>query len=150
MTQSEKQPLDPSFQASARTELVRLSQELKELDQQMSALQVRREGVSTAVEHLRGLVDPSETLTSGGRPVSGNPGMATADAVVDLLEEHGQPMHYREIHSAIVEQGYTVGGKDPANTLLARFFNDSRLYRPASGTYGLRIWKEGEHESPVQ
>ena len=32
MSQSEKQTLDPSFQASARAELARLAQELKELD----------------------------------------------------------------------------------------------------------------------
>ena len=59
---------------------------------------------------------------------------ATADDVVELLKREG-PMHYRDIHDAIKSQGLEIGGKGNADTLLSRYFQDSRLERIARGTY---------------
>ncbi len=62
-----------------------------------------------------------------------------ADLVVKLLEELQRPLHYREIENELRERGwYAAGGADPANTLLAKYFKDERLYRPAKGVYALR------------
>jgi len=50
-------------------------------------------------------------------------------------------MHYREIERELRARGQVMlGGQDPANTLLARYFDDERLYRPSRGTYALREW----------
>lgn len=62
----------------------------------------------------------------------------TADVVVALLGEIGRPLHYREIARELEARGVTAEGKDPANTLLSRYFDDPRLYRPKRGTYALR------------
>lgn len=63
----------------------------------------------------------------------------TADLVVALLGEVGTPLHYREIARELAARGeVAAGGKDPANTLLSRYFDDPRLYRPKRGTYALR------------
>lgn len=69
-----------------------------------------------------------------------------ADLVVALLEETGEPLHYRDIHQELETRGYRVGGVDPAATLLSRFFKDPRLYRPQRGTYALVEWLEREDE----
>ena len=61
-----------------------------------------------------------------------------ADLVVELLEEVGGPLHYREIEQRLRESGkFEAGGRDPANTLLGRFFNEPRLTRTGRGTYSL-------------
>ncbi|MDE2695161.1 MAG: HTH domain-containing protein [Chloroflexota bacterium] len=62
-----------------------------------------------------------------------------ADLVVALLGEKGRPLHYREIERELRARGdIAVEGKDPANILLSRYYNDERLYRPKRGTYALR------------
>ena len=61
-----------------------------------------------------------------------------ADLVVALLQDVGTPLHYREIERRLRESGkFEAGGRDPANTLLGRFFNDPRLHRTGRGTYAL-------------
>ena len=74
---------------------------------------------------------PPSTVGQRGRP-------SPADLVVALLREVGIPLHYREIERRLRESGkFEAGGKDPADTLLARFFNDARLHRIRRGTYAL-------------
>lgn len=69
-------------------------------------------------------------------PSSSSP--SPADLVVALLEEVGTPLHYREIERRLRDSGkFEAGGRDPANTLLGRFFNDPRLHRTGRGTYDL-------------
>ena len=66
-------------------------------------------------------------------------GPTVADRVVALLEEHGGPLHYREIATKLAESGGVLPkGKDPAANLLAQYFKDERVYRPDRGTYALR------------
>ncbi|MYE31771.1 MAG: hypothetical protein F4X80_03735 [Chloroflexi bacterium] len=75
------------------------------------------------------------TAHPGAAPVE----KRTADFVVALLGEKGKPMHYREIESELRARGdIAIEGKDPANILLSRYYNDPRLYRPRRGTYALR------------
>ena len=67
---------------------------------------------------------------------------SVADQVVSLIREARTALHYAEIERQIRAKGlYSAGGQNPANTLLAKYFNDPRLYRPARGTYGLREWQ---------
>ena len=73
----------------------------------------------------------ASTAGQRGRP-------SPADLVVALLQEVGTPLHYREIERRLRENGkFEAGGKDPADTLLGRFFNDARLHRTGRGTYAL-------------
>ena len=72
-------------------------------------------------------------------PVPSSPSRPTAaDLVAALLEEVGTPLHYADIERQLRERGSIEGGgKNPANTLLARFFKDPRLERVGRGTYTL-------------
>ncbi len=134
--------LGREFQAQAEQELRRLEAELQKLDDELAERQRVRSEVAKVVGHLRGLqgsfhindatgTDTPDTPTSNGA-------RSSADMVVAYLEEIGKPAHYREIYEALSSRGVKVGGKDPANTLLARYFNDPRLTRVGRGTYALK------------
>ena len=130
----------------------RVDSELHTVDARISELQARQHDLTTQRGHLAALLGPnpapqSETFQSSA---TANPEPSDqpsiADRVVALLEELGSPLHYREIERELRARGQvSVGGKDPANTLLSRYFRDARLYRPKRGTYALR-----EHETEAQ
>lgn len=75
----------------------------------------------------------------------------TADTVVELLSEAGNSMHYREIYRGLLERGLPppVSG-DPAQAVLARFYNDPRLSRTGRGIYALAGQSPNGQESHVQ
>jgi HB1, ASXL, restriction endonuclease HTH domain len=115
-------------------ELSRLTSERAEMDSQITRL--AEEGTQ-----LRGL------LATYGQKTPVTPATLSivrhdkspADHVVDLLSAEARPMHFREIEQQIRARGlYAGSGQDPANALLAHYFNDPRLYRPARGTYAVR------------
>lgn len=126
------------FHALAKQRLDRLVEERRQVADRMADLQVRIDAIDEEIEHLRALISPQ----THAEEVSTSPtGVAVADAVVALLEETREPMHYRDIEAELRKRGQAFGtGANPANALLARYFNDPRLYRPRRGTYGLRAW----------
>jgi hypothetical protein len=64
------------------------------------------------------------------------------DAVLNLLEERRQPMHYKEIAAKLQEGNTYIPGKNPAATLLSRMNRDSRFKRTKKrGTYTLSTWQ---------
>ena len=83
--------------------------------------------------------EAQSTATAASPFTAGQRGRPSpADLVVALLHEVGTPLHYREIERRLRESGkFEAGGKDPADTLLGRFFNDARLHRTGRGTYAL-------------
>lgn len=105
----------------------------KHLDDERAELD-RLEAERTHLTALLGL---------GGRQGEQNvvkfPALADTDKVVELLREVQRPLHYREIAKMLQARGYIMpGGGDPANTLLAKYYNDPRLYRPARGRYAIK------------
>ena len=59
-----------------------------------------------------------------------------SERVVELMRSiFPKSLHYREIYKELESRGLVMGGKDPANTLLARFSSDDRLQRISRGTY---------------
>ena len=142
--------LSDGFQSCATQELDRLEDALAVLDAQLAEISAQRAQIAPQIDHLRALLGKAP-LQAPARPVARSPrarsprpidGTTDADRVVALLRDRGQPIHYRDIYDRLVQDGVQVGGKDPAGTLLARYFDDPRLYRPARGTYGLAEWKE--------
>lgn len=139
------QGFDNEFQAQAERELARLEADLRELDAELADLQRQRNRVAKAVEHLQGLQgllhlkdDGPPTDVDAPIPSGQSRREADADRVVEYLQEIGKPLHYRRIYEDLHDRGLHVGGKDPANTLLSRYFNDSRLERVGRGTYALK------------
>ena len=65
-----------------------------------------------------------------------------ADTVAALLEEVGEPLHYREIHQKLGEPPVARDDADHAKALSILFRNDPRFYSPRGGTYGLVEWRD--------
>ncbi len=127
-------------------QLKRCHHELGDLDREISRLQDQRTDAAKRVSQLEDILSGSDSgqnsipddaeaqpSSSARRPRS----IADADAVVDLIREHGEPMHYLEIHKMLVDRGFEIGGEGKADTLLSRYFKDPRLSRVSRGTYDL-------------
>ena len=81
------------------------------------------------------LDNPALTIDGSRRPRQSTMLMKSVDAVVEILQQSKQPLHYRVIYDAVSAQGIEVTGKDPAAVLLARFSRDPRLERIGNGVY---------------
>ncbi len=144
MAQNATSGFQEGFVEIVKEQIRALQQSIKEYDAEIANLE---RGLTTArdgrleaahrVDQLRSLLsnDQSNGSAVPGRVVR-RP-FADADAVVDLIREHGAPMHYEKIHEVLVNRGFEIGGKGEANTLLSRYFNDHRLTRVSRGTYDL-------------
>lgn len=148
MPQESNRAEDITFEEMVAERLELARRELAEIDGQLDELQQARTVTRARVQHLSALIE----LDAGARTSSSTetvvpetrtsettkPLVADADAVLALLTERRQELHYRQIHDELVKLGYEIGGQDPPNTLLARFFNDDRLVRTKRGTYAVR------------
>ncbi len=138
MTNIHENP-DSEYVAVLRKQRGRIQDLIDELISKIEALQGQRDSLEEQMHHLDALI--GDQRATHGQPTAAADSLAVADLVVQLLEDVHEPLHYREIERLLRERGFVVGsGKDPANTLLARYFNDPRLYRPSRGTYAPRAW----------
>jgi hypothetical protein len=121
-----------------------LKRRLAEIDKEREDLLERRRELDAALNRideerghivaLLGLDGSTVAADVQATTLSDDP----ADLVVRLLRETG-PLHYRDIERQLRSRGwYQAGGADPANTLLAKYFQDPRLYRPRRGVYAIR------------
>ena len=138
------QELDIDFMRQAKAQLDMLEQQMRTLDEKLSALQTERSKKGVMIRHLRGLLnvrnddDEQGQLDSLDSSSTNGQMNSDADRVVEYLRMRGLPVHYRKIYEDLNQEGIVAGGKDPALTLLARFYRDSRLVRVGRGTYAVR------------
>lgn len=142
---------ESAFRDLLEERVERVDTELREVDSRIAELQERRRDLTDQRGHLVALMgeralsqQPAPDLDASREPGAvGSPSIA--DRVVALIAEVGKPLHYRDIEREMRARGQVaVGGRDPANTLLSRYFNDPRLFRPSRGTYDLRENGPGE------
>ena len=134
--------LDGEFLSDAKLRLERLDAHMRDLDSRLAALQSDRSRTAALIRHLRGLLNVHQGEEEKG-PVSqalplgvgGTSRGEDADRVVKYLRMRNEATHYRRIYEDLNKQGIVAGGKDPALTFLARYYNDSRLTRVGRGTY---------------
>lgn len=118
---------------------------LAEIDREREALVQSRRELDAALNkadeergHIAALLGLKEDGGQAAIAASNNLTDDPVELVVKLLRERG-PLHYRDIERELRSRGwFQAGGADPANTLLAKYFQDPRLYRPARGVYALR------------
>ena len=129
----EKRGHDREFVRLAEREREHLERARAAADRRVAKAQGKRDHLASQLGELqRLLADDPGKLAEPTAPA------ADANAVLELLIDRGEPMHYRDIYSALADVGFQVGGADPASTLLTRFFNDGLLERVARGTYQVR------------
>jgi hypothetical protein len=136
-------PDDEEFRATLVRQADSTRSQLGAIETQMGQLTRKRTELEEQLEHIDALLNPTpDDPAEPSAPSEAAQGESVADMVVDLLRDNGKPMHYRDIEQELRDKGtIELGGRDPANTLLARYFKDERLYRPARGTYALRDGK---------
>lgn len=129
---------------AAESRLREAGKEAAELDDRRRAVEQELERLRTEIGHLEGILalhgvsgHPKADLPQRIRSGSG---IEVADVVVEIIKDAGIALHFREIEQRLRGRGIHAGGKDPANVLLAKYFSDVRLFRPARGTYALREW----------
>jgi hypothetical protein len=136
---------EPEFIAVLQRRWTKLSTEYDRLDTEKARVDRELGAVKNEMVHLKGLMDIHKESAGGGAlvgPTLVKSAETVADAVARLIAERGEALHYRDIEREMRARGlYTAGGADPANTLLAKYFNDPRLYRPERGKYALREWQ---------
>ena len=132
---------DGEFRAALLKRRDELEEERVDKEIQIEEWQKRLEWLDEQIDHIEALLEPvTQTADTSPRLMPDVPQGKNkfADAVVNLIRENGAPMHYREIHEALRHKGVDLPeGKDPATTLLARYYDDERLYRPKRGTYAV-------------
>lgn len=140
-----------SLLGSARVRLRELQSQLGNLRASQREIDAQIQTLSSEAGHLEAI------LQAHGEPDQTRNSLVTEsvdvrDLVFDLLSTKG-PLHYREIEKELRDQRkYVAGGKDPANTLLSRFFSDPRLSRVSRGVYsvrkkaGIKVTVEGERD----
>lgn len=143
-----------------------LTRELKELDAIISRVQqeyslrleqllVQKKPLEDALYHVEALLrfeGPSTKDSSNIGHVSTTPAViartSVTDAVLNLLEELHQPMHYKHIAVKLQERSTYIPGKNPAATLLSRMSRDKRFKRTKKrGMYALSTWRVRSAES---
>ena len=132
---------DEEFRAALLKRRETLEEEKADIEIEMDDLQKKVDWYDEQIDYIEALLEPvTQTTATSPRlmPVVPQGKNKLADAVVNLITEKGAPMHYREIYEALRQKGVDLPeGKDPATTLLARYYNDERLYRPKRGTYAI-------------
>lgn len=143
-----------------------LTRELKELDAIISRVQqeyslrleqllVQKKPLEDALYHVEALLrfeGLSTKDSSNIGHVSTTPAViartSVTDAVLNLLEELHQPMHYKHIAAKLQERNTYIPGKNPAATLLSRMSRDKRFKRTKKrGMYALSTWRVRSAES---
>ena len=132
--------VNDKFKAMLREQREVLAKQLTVISEQLEELSREQIKIEAKLEHIDALIGEDiygeRALVDGPR---NSPEHSLADKVVNLIKETGRPLHYREIERELRARGEVLPeGKDPATTLLARYYNDSRLYRSKRGTYALR------------
>lgn len=142
MAQNSNKGMDSGFIELAQEQLDSVNARLAQIDDEIAGLQDERATLLGQRANLQGLVNPS-VKANGARGGKADV-QSTRDAAVELIRESGAAMHYRDdIYPRLVQAGHEIGGKDPANTVLSRIFNDERLRRSGPGMYGLAEWRGG-------
>ena len=120
----------------------------KEYSARLNQVRETHRPIQDALQHVEALLqlegwEKLESLDVGGAARSATlDAISYIDATYKLLEDVGQPLHYRTIYGKLKDQGVYIPGKDAAATLLVKMSRDSRFKRIRKrGTYALSFWR---------
>lgn len=145
--QAERPPVeapDPRFREVLLGRLQHLEAERTWIGEEIAQREERLRRIGVEVSQIRSLLD-MHTPDWGREALE----MLTPDAstdrvpswkqgVMEILNAAEAPLHYREIAEMLAATGRSLGGQDPAETLLAALSRDQDIVRVGRGTYWLR------------
>jgi hypothetical protein len=123
---------------AARLRLGEAQRELRLLTELAELRGVDLSAANLALVELTGEPEPNgEGSTRRAPSVSKS---ALLNAVVETLEERGEPMQIQDLMAAVREREVKIPGKGVQANLIAYISRDPRVVRPRRGFYGLAEW----------
>ncbi|NNE43016.1 MAG: hypothetical protein HKN12_02310 [Gemmatimonadetes bacterium] len=113
----------------------------------VARLETKRDGIRKELESVNAEIEElGKQLGRRGRARGGRRpnarrlnGVTVQDAIVELLRETGEPLHYRDIARILVEEErYRTRSKNFLSTVAISIMRDERIERVESGVYRLR------------
>jgi hypothetical protein len=156
--QAERPPVeapDPRFREVLLGRLQHLEGERNWIGEEIAQREERLRRIGVEVSQIRSLLDMH--TPEWGRDALDTLASDAADripswkqGVMEILSATEAPLHYREIAEMLAATGRSLGGQDPAETLLAALSRDQDIVRVGRGTYWLRSRQlQGEPLSPT-
>jgi hypothetical protein len=117
----------------------------------LSLLSARLEAVEAQIADLTAQADAYRRVIADltraeaaqrGSGVRAGSEKTLAGLMESILLEHGQPLHYREIHRRLGALGVDVPGQDPVKNVGAHLSGDARFERFERGIWGLHAWRK--------
>jgi len=132
------------------SEQVRLRKQFEPLRDRLNRVEDKLRRLEDLIRVEEGEPDGSHKIADAWARMKAGEGMISVerkppDLAYDILIQMAKPMHYRELLQKIQEQGVSIGGQDPGNTLLAYLGRDKRFVRAKvdnkRGYYQLKEWE---------
>ena len=128
------------------------SRAIKALERLISERQAKVEEWQTDIEALTRSLDILRAEEGDGDSVEETqakamtPAKSLRNAMEEILNDAGEPMHYGAIHDELIARGVPVSGRDPKKNVSAHLSNDDRFVAVGSGKWGLRRWANADSE----
>ncbi len=113
------------------TALQELQEALAQAEADLAVLQEHVERLRAVIAYYAPKSSPRNRSRETGNPASSM--QHIRDASERVLQDAGEPLHYREIHRRLVERGITVNGKDPGRVLGAQLSADHERFKSIGG-----------------
>lgn len=145
--QAERPPIDapdPRFRDVLLGRLTHLDAERKWISEEIAVREERLRRISSETAQIRSLLEMHtpdwgrEAMESLAPPSAAERMPAWKLGVMEILGTASQPLHYRQIAEMLSATGRSLGGQDPAETLLAALGRDPDFVRVGRGTYWLK------------
>lgn len=123
--------------------LQELQEALMRVEGEIAAMQEQAQHLRAVIAHFGPKSAQRGKLRESSKPASSM--QHVRDAAELVLQEAGEPLHYRDIHRLIAARGIEANGKDPARVVGAQLSaDDARFYSIGanSGKWGLVAWRQ--------
>ena len=118
-----------------------MSSHIQWLRKKLEAAQAERARIDEVVNAIATTIDFIEQQ-EGTEPQAANPAKELRNAMWKILQEEGQPLHYREIYRRLRIKDIDVPGKDPIKNTGAHLSNDERFKSLGGGKWALMSWQQ--------
>lgn len=118
------------------TLLMRLRAELSRLEEERDEIDDERDEIDDEIESFRRVIAYYEEHGEGA--ARSESAQAVRDAIEVILEQAGQPLHFRMIYRKLAEQGIHLPGLNPEKNVGSHLSADHRFVPMGKGYWALK------------
>jgi hypothetical protein len=128
--------------ADAREEMSNAEDRVRDAERELALLVElsRLRGTATEPEEFGAVQNATPMITFTGSRSRASDRDELVAAVIDVLEESGEPMAIRPLMAAVVERGAPIPGRGEQSNLISVISRTPEIERVARGIYGLAGW----------